>query len=87
MRILVDEMPSSPFDCEYSDDEFACQYSKYGTHICENVKNCPYFKALNIDEIVNKVKKTVKKVTKDEIKDIIDNIESERKEAEYWDSD
>lgn len=47
MKILVDEMPSSPMGCPYAEIEGNIKYQwwhcNYGDICCKSTKNCPFF--------------------------------------------
>lgn len=49
MRIIVDEMPTSPYKCIWCKDESCMDYEKYtctfknSKHQCWNTLECPYF--------------------------------------------
>ena len=52
MKILVDEMPKYPMECDYSEEvgnmEYHWWHCNYGGNIaCENTKNCPFFISFN----------------------------------------
>ena len=65
MKILVDEMPKSPKDCPFCQDygdrcgsEYRCKYNPTAyydyIHYCEDVHDCPYFKAIGDTNLAEK---------------------------------
>ena len=58
MRILVNEMPKTPEECDYSIHEFSFlgksgEYYRCskGSIVCEDASKCPFFKEYNPYEI------------------------------------
>ena len=66
MKILVDEMPESPKDCPFCQEygtrfetEYRCKYNPTAyydyIHYCEDVHDCPYFRAISDTSLAEKV--------------------------------
>lgn len=56
MKILVDKMPENPIDCPYSEireKNKECWWVSCtkGSFVCEDTKNCKYFRAITDFEV------------------------------------